>query len=212
MNNTCIDILKRICQRAEKQADEKLGRYVGFENICLRYSPEFSWGLAIYDISNGNEMHWILTAGNKSKIDLGELFIQKARTYENEMILQAAIGDGSIKLPILGNDKFNLPDAALSLILHHMIKEGAVAIFKTFETLELKKQVEADRRKLHFEILKAERTFGKNAPQTNALRRVAMQKIMKMHSSIDNTYDIVNLAPECSCIEELEMRLDMEMD
>ena len=207
------EILERICTFAEQLMLErsKSCRWTSFkDNLCLRFNLGWGWGLVVYDMSSSGEMSWITPLGSKEPLSLGETFIWRARTEENEMLLEASMGDGSIHLPVLGNDKFKLPDAALKMILDCMITNGAIVSFETFELEELKRQQNARRKELMSDVTAAEKEFGKTSPQANVARRVALQEIMKMPKELDaGRLEIPFVSKPFSCVEELVMHLDM---
>jgi len=214
------DILMRICNCSSQQSLEKSNgyRFVDFKSdFCLRFNPSFGWGLVVYDMSSGGEipsltpceMSWITPLGSKEPLNLGETFIWKARTEENEMLLEASIGDGSIHLPVLGNDKFNLPDVALTMILDCMVTNGAMVSFETLELEEIKRRQAIRRKELMGDVIMAEKEFGKTSPQANAARRIALQEMMKMPNELDaRRLNIHLVSKPYSCIEELEIFLD----
>ncbi len=215
------EILERICTLAEQLMLEKSKscRWTSFkDNLCLRYSLGWGWGLVVYDISPGGEMpsltpcemSWITPLGSKEPLILGEAFIWRARTEENEMLLEASIGDGSIHLPILGNDNFELPNEALKMILDCMVTNGAMVSFETLELEEIKRRQIARRKELMSDVTAAEKEFGKTSPQANAARRVALQELMKMPKELDaGRLEVPIVSKPFSCIEEMMMHLDM---
>lgn len=209
-------ILERLCDFARNQMLEKSNqrRWIDFKSsLYLRYSPDFGWGLVVYDVSNNNEMEWLRCSSSGKVLNLGEIFIWKARTEENDMLLQASIGDGSIHLPILGDDKFKLSDDALKIILDCMVSNGAVVSFETLELEQTKKQQNARRRELMSDVSMAEKEFGKTSPQANSARRIALQEMMKMPNELDaKRLKIQIVSKPYSCIEELVMHLDMLED
>ena len=179
-------------------------------SFCLRFSSEIGWGLVVYDASNKDEMAWVTSTSSRKILNLGETFIWKARTEENDMILQASIGDGSIHLPILGNSSFRLSDTALKMILDCIASQGAMVSFETDALEEIKKKQCIRRKELMSDVILAEKEFGKRSPQANAARRIALQEMMAMPKDLDVERLEVEIVPKAfSCIEALEMHLDM---
>lgn len=207
------EILERICTLAEQLMLEKSKscRWTSFkDNLCLRYSLGWGWGLVVYDMLPGGEMSWITPLGSKEPLSLGKTFIWRARTEENDMLLEASIGDGSIHLPILGNDKFELPNDALKMILDCMVTNGAMVSFETLDLEEIKRRQAIRRKELMSDVTAAEKEFGKTSPQANAARRVALQEMMKMPKELDaGRLEVPIVSKPFSCVEELLMHLDM---
>lgn len=215
------EILERICTLAEQLMLEKSKscRWTSFkDNLCLRYSLGWGWGLVVYDMSPDGEMSslipcemsWITPLGSKEPLSLGKTFIWRARTEENDMLLEASIGDGSIHLPILGNDKFELPNDALKMILDCMVTNGAMVSFETLDLEEIKRRQAIRRKELMSDVTAAEKEFGKTSPQANAARRVALREMMKMPKELDiGRLEVPIVSKPFSCVEELVMHLDM---
>ena len=207
------EILERICTLAERLMLEKSRscRWTSFkDNLCLRYSFGLGWGLVVYDMSSGGEMSWITPLGSKEPLRLGETFIWRARTEENDMLLEASIGDGSIHLPVLGDSRFKLPNEALKMVLDCMTTTGAIVSFETLELEEIKRRQAARRKELMSNVTMAEKEFGKTSPQANAARRVALQEMMKMPKELDaGRLEVPIVSKPFSSVEELMMHLDM---
>ncbi len=207
------EILERICTLAEQLMLEKSKscRWTSFkDNLCLRYSYDFGWGLVVYEMPSGGEMAWVVDPSSKKVLSLGETFIWKARTEENDMLLEASIGDGSIHLPVLGDSRFKLPNEALKMILDCMATTGAMVSFETLELEAIKRRQAARRKELMGDVTAAEKEFGKASPQANAARRVALQEMMKMPKELDaGRLEVPIVSKPFSCVEELVMHLDM---
>lgn len=206
-------ILERICTLAEQLMLEKSKscRWTSFkDSLCLRYSYDFGWGLVVYEMSSGGEMAWVVDPSSRKVLSLGETFIWKARTEENDMLLEASIGDGSIHLPVLGDSRFKLPNEALKMILDCMATTGAMVSFETLELEAIKRRQAARRKELMSDVTMAEKEFGKTSPQANAARRVALQEMMKMPKELDaGRLEVPIVSKSFSCVEELLMHLDM---
>ncbi len=207
------EILERICTLAEQLMLEKSKscHWTSFkDNLCLRYSYDFGWGLVVYEMSSGGEMAWVVDPSSRKVLSLGETFIWKARTEENDMLLEASIGDGSIHLPILGDSRFKLPNEALKMILDCMATTGAMVSFETLELEAIKRRQAARRKELMSDVTMAEKEFGKTSPQANAARRVALQEMMKMPKELDaGRLEVPIVSKPFSCVEEMMMHLDM---
>lgn len=207
------EILERICTLAEQLMLEKSKscRWTSFkDNLCLRYSYDFGWGLVVYEMSSGGEMAWVVDPSSRKVLSLGETFIWKARTEENDMLLEASIGDGSIHLPVLGDSRFKLPNEALKMILDCMATTGAMVSFETLELEAIKRRQAARRKELMSDVTMAEKEFGKTSPQANAARRVALQEMMKMPKELDaGRLEVPIVSKPFSCVEEMMMHLDM---
>jgi len=189
----------------------KFCRWADFKSsFCLRFSHDLGWGLVVYDSSSGNEMAWVRSPATGRVLSLGETFIWKARSEENDMLLEASIGDGSIHLPVLGKPGFKLSNDCLKAILECVVANGAVVSFETLELNEIKRRQNTRRRELLSDVTMAEKQFGKMSPQANAARRVALQEMMKMPKELDaGRLEVPIVSKPFSCIEELVMHLDM---
>ena len=216
------NLITRICNNADKQVYEKSNgcKCINFvANLCLRFFPDIGWGLAVYDESSDNQMTPLKSPITKETISLGETFIWKARTISNDMLLKAAISDGSIHLPILGTSRFSLPDDALGMILpddaldiilKHMMSNGACVSFDTCKLVDIKSRQAARTIRLMHDISIAEKTFGKRSLHTNAIRQKALNELMNMPNELNEGKIIVELVPRhFSCIEDLEIFLDL---
>lgn len=206
------EILEKICTLAEQLMLEKSKSccWTSFkDNLCLKYSYDFGWGLVVYEMSSGGEMAWVVDPSSRKVLSLGETFIWKARTEENDMLLEASIGDRSIHLPVLGDSRFKLQNEALKMILGCMTTTGAMVSFETLELEEIKRRQVARRKELMSDVTMAEKEFGKTSPQANAARRVALQEMMKMPDELDaGRLEVPIVSKPFSCIEEM-MHLDM---
>ena len=207
------EILEKICTLAEQLMLEKSKscRWTSFkDNLCLRYSYGFGWGLVVYEMSSGGEMAWVVDPSSRKVLSLGETFIWKARTEENDMLLEASIGDWSIHLPVLGDSRFKLQNEALKMILDCMATTGAMVSFETLELEAIKRRQAARRKELMSDITMAEKEFGKASPQANAARLVALQEMMKMPKELDaGRLEVPIVSKPFSCVEEMMMHLDM---
>ena len=207
------EILERICTFAERLMLEKSKscHWTSFkDNLCLRYSYDFGWGLVVYEMSSSGEMAWVVDPSSRKVLSLGETFIWKARTEENDMLLEASISDGLIHLPVLGDSRFKLPNEALKMILDCMATTGAMVSFETLELEAIKRRQVARRNELMSNVSMAEKEFGKTSPQANAARRVALQEMMKMPKELDaGRLEVPMVSKPFSCIEEMMMHLDM---
>lgn len=211
--NNSREILERICTLAGYLMLEK-SKYCHWtsfkDNLCLKFSPDFGWGLVVYEMPFGSEMQWVVTPSSRRVLSLGETFIWKARTEENDMLIEASIGDGSIRLPVLGNDKFKLPNVALKMILDCMITNGAMVSFDTLELEAIKRRQAARRKELMSDVFATEKEFGRISSQANAARRAALQEIMKMPKELDaGRLEVPIVSQPFSCVEALLMHLDM---
>lgn len=207
------EILERICTFAEQLMFEKSKscRWTSFkDSLCLKFNLSSGWGLVVYDMSSSNEMAWVMDPSSKKVLSLGETFIWRARTEENDMLLEASIGDWSIHLPVLGNDKFELPNEALKMILDCIVTNGAMVSFETLELEAIKRRQAARRKELMSDVTAAEKEFGKTSPQANAARQIALQEMMKMPKELDaRRLGVPIVSKSFSCVEELLMHLDM---
>ena len=209
------NLLEKILDNAEKEMISKSAglRWTDFKTcFCLRHSPDFGWGLTVNDFSNHDEMSWVKSVETGKVLKLPETFIEKAKTEDNDMILQASLGDGSIRLPILGNDIFKLPAYALDMVLECMMEAGAVISFSTELLNDIKAKQTLKIKELMGTVESVDREFGRNSPQANAARRVALQEMLiKMPSELDaGMLEIKLVQKHFSCVEELAMNLDLD--
>jgi hypothetical protein len=209
------NLLEKILSNAEKEMLSKSAglRWTDFkECFCLRHSPYFGWGLTVNDLSNHNEMSWVTSIKTGKVLKLPETFIEKAKTEDNDMIIQASIGDSSINLPILGNDIFKLPSYALDIVLECMMEGGAVICFSTELFNDIKVNQSLKIKELMNTVAAADREFGRNSLQANATRKSVLQKLMiEMPNELaTGMLEIKLVQRHFSCVEELAMNLDLD--
>lgn len=208
-------LLERVCKLAEKRMLERSGgnRWTDFKSsFCVRFSADFGWGLVVHDNSHDDELAWVRSKMDESPLRFGETFIWNARTEKNDMLLEASVGDGSIRLPILDKDKISFPQTALESILKLMMKDGCFIEFETRSMETLAKHHLKRRQELIANVRAVAMEFGEKSPQANAKRRTALQEFSRMQDELKTAkLKVPLLSKPYSCLEELEMNLDMAL-
>ena len=126
------------------------------------------------------------------------------------MLLEASIADGSIKLPVLDKEKTCLPEKALGHVLRTMMENGCFIEFEAEDASTMLKKHDERRRKRIENIRILVEKHGARSPQANAAMTIALTDLHQMQVEREAAKTKVSLlSKSCSCIEELEMMLDL---